>query len=402
MPLLVKSAAQLCRKSVAAALSPDEKKALRSAFEIFLDSERLEETIDALTGLRFVGDDDSARRVILMMNGRDEEEVVQAAIETLLEILNPKYLAVLIGGDDEDLRLAAIRAAGILGLRECVPALIACWESGAPETRLVILEALEQTPDARAAGLLMNAADSGENDSLRNAALRALAKIDTAGAAAFFLEKFRQNDDKLRERLVAALDASDSIEVSDGLVGLLDESSGELQRWALKALAPRRYPPAKPALWRLMRSEDSEIRRAAARAFLHLAGARDAGRLAELLADRDDEIRVETAAVCADIHSPEVIEALRKNALDFNALVAAQSMKALGALGDSDAIPLLEGVLESSERTRVSAAIWAIEEIGGEAALSALGRRRSHPDPRVRAEIARSAARIRFRLLYIE
>ncbi|MEI6082846.1 MAG: HEAT repeat domain-containing protein [Verrucomicrobiota bacterium] len=181
------------------------------------------------------------------------------------------------------------------------------------------------------------------------------------------------NKSPLKQQLAA--DAAAKLKLTglaDDLIPLLDSTDSVLRRHVCEALGALRVEMSVALARQLGRDDDPFVRRAAADALLsiHSDTARDA--LVELLKHPSAPVRTESARALGGWKQPAVAIALHPLLLDVNPLVARATADAVGKLGNPDSRqPMLDAVSKCPPFAQARVA-WALGELPATAAVPVL------------------------------
>ncbi len=211
---------------------------------------------------------------------------------------------------------------------------------------------------------------------------------------------------------------------AQGLIKALVYKDASIRQAAAEALAPLKDPAAVEPLAALLQDESAAVRRAAAGALAERGGFRvveplvvalqnsdaDVRAVAanavyrRLMTDADAETRRATATALGRIKDPEGVGPLLKAIKDADDIVRVAAIKALQAIGDTQAVlPLVLIVAREGSRARTTgksdaaterAASQALEVICDERAIEPLLGALAGDDPEVREVAAKRLARI--------
>lgn len=322
-----------------------------------------------------------------LLETQDDEairlEVIARVEELLLDVLTTGTydLAALA------LREARVTAGRAPSLTERVQAALAELPArlSEPGALAQLLQAIDEGPRAPAVETLESLV--GE---LRGHALGPLLgwlSQAPAGAARAAVERAVQ---RLAERHSAEL------------VRHLDSSDADVARSAVRLSAQLRSAAAVPALGRLVRQPGQVLRAEAAQALAAIGSPGALQVLEPLLEDTDRDVRLTVLrAVTTHRHAaavPRLMRALqRKEVRQADRTETAALFDAVGTLGGSEGVPVLDAVLNGRsllgprESTEMRAcAARALGLVGSEAAMAALRRSADTKDVIVRNEVARA------------
>lgn len=272
-------------------------------------------------------------------------------IETLKEKRDLAGLLMVLKGNDARARAEAAHALGELGARSMVPAIAALLLTA--DNSLA-----EKTSAAEALGLIQ---DEAALDALLDAAAqsreREHASIDTATAStdrqysiSFYVNRIAANEYTLRSAIAIALGRIGGARAIRALFEMLALEAGQMAD-----------------------SVKSDVRNSVADA-LHKDGERFVPFVCEELQHASADVRQWAAQCLGDLSGEPAIRALIAAAYNEQEVfgVREAALHSLGNIGDRGAIPYLEDLLQSGNRSVVR-----------EARAALTGIRQRHPLPRV-------------------
>ncbi len=292
---------------------------------------------------------------------RDSDGAIRvAALETLeRHDVGPSIAPVIAAIDDDnrEVRLRAVRLAGLAADARAVLPLLGRLEDGDRQVRLEAIRALSSHP--RAAPALLRLASEG-NDDARTAA------VDALGAA----------------RVEAAL---------PNLIALARRRPlDDLGRRAQLAIGKIASPPALTALASLLRSPPVSDETKAA---LTSSGAAAIPVLLRELEKGTPTSAAIAAALLGDIGDRRATAALM-TAAERRPDLAPAALEAIARLADPTAVPKLARAAESADLETRRRAYAALLAIGDERATAVVDRGFADPDPHIRMLTARLAAAV--------
>lgn len=367
----------------------------------------------------------------------------RAAAEAALASLGPAALPALLirlASSAGERRLSAIAAVGSIGSRRAVPALTACLADPDAALRAAAAEGLGKLGGAEAIGALLAALDSDDatlratsldalgtlrisppaarvaalmaEPPLRPGGYRALAASDEAAALPLLGRGLAEPGRSARRAALAAIGAQRTRRSAAELAPLASEvhrvaaADPAVAGWCVAALESEEPLEAEGALLVLgwigelshapavaRRAVDDRLRPLVEQALEALpAGAGLIEALSKVLPELPPVARVATYAALARAGLASALQSLLEQASDPDPLVQAESIAALGRLGDPAAAPVLGGLLADEARTVAGLAADALLEIGGR---TDGGRRAVLLECRARAAAGGSAALFR-------
>jgi deoxyhypusine monooxygenase len=234
-----------------------------------------------------------------------------------------------------EVRVRATLALGRIGDKRATPALLkALAAARTPRLRLITVFALGEMEDAQAVpALLEDLQQKTEAVEVRTRAVEALGKIASLApnVATLGPEKMEQ----IGQALIAQLPAPDAV---------LTPSGKQLGWLTITALMRVKPAAAVEPLTRQLKARNASLRAAAANALARWGQAFNstAPALIESLADRDVEVRANSARALGQSKSPAAYEPLVKLLADPNDRVQVNTVRALAALADRRVVEPLQ------------------------------------------------------------
>lgn len=240
-------------------------------------------------------------------------------------------------------------ALGRIGDKRATPALLKAFAvARTPRLRLSIVFALGELEDAQAAPALLEVLQQKtEAVEVRARTVEALGKIASLAPNATTLGA--EKTEQLGQALIAQLPAPDAV---------LTPGGKQLGWLTITALMRVRPAAAVEPLTRQLKARDASLRAAAANALARWGQALNSTvpALIESLADRDVDVRANSARALGQSKSPNAYEPLVKLLADPSDRVQVSTVRALAALADRRAItPLLifgEQLLKNYEQAK--------------------------------------------------
>lgn len=363
----------------------------------------------AVRPLMYVGLDNQLLRIHAM------EVVVhfgESAVTELLSLLNEAHPASL--GD-------TVTALGRIGDKRAVPSLMLLMDQADPRLLPKVLEAIGRLGDSSALAKIINLLDdpddsiklqaikavqrmpsrraekpilrimrSTQNRELKRHAILALATTASENAIPALEEALTTADHDLKKTIAESLGQISTISASEKLVELLNERDPVIVTKALKGM--RKSPPlsAIPALTRLAKHPNSDIRRYSIEAFAGLDDAAAYDLLEQhLLNDESTRVRAAAARGLGRIGNKQAIPALERS-LRGESTVRCAAIQSLTALNDGSVIPaLLASLKDSSPEVRYHA-VSGLGKLRANQAINRIVGMLEDPDDTVRLGAAKA------------
>ena len=254
-------------------------------------------------------------------------------------------VAAALGDADAGVRLAALQVVGGARAPECVPKILPLLKDpdiGVRVAAVGTLAAVGAREQAAAVQALLTDADAN----VRLAVLQALTQLGATGAAGAIAARVRDGDRDVRREAARALVGLGATGSASSLRPLLKDESDELRLIALWALGHLGASDAAAEILPFLGHADTPYRASAAAALGRLGSAAAVDPLRRALEDKSAIVRICAAEALGrlrtDVDRTELLAMLS----DGNAAVRASAARALADLGASEAVPLLENLLE--------------------------------------------------------
>lgn len=277
------------------------------------------------------------------------------AITYLVPILNENI--------DPTVRQAVVATLGKLGKPVLEP-ITASLKGERPQTRISAIEVLEALGDKEAAGSLTDTALRDADESVRNRALEALARLvvsDPAIGAGFMATvEDEKAKPEIRSRAMKAMGRLAGVGMSvDVLVAMLENAEADirLRCAAAAALGATHNTAAVAPLVKALADKKAPVRLWAAVALNGNSTSEAITGLTKALQDEDDRVRVRAADALAAVQDPKVIDPLVKATSDPDAEVRTWAVIGLGNYDDKKTVDALGmAVRDDDIQVRVAAA----------------------------------------------
>jgi HEAT repeat protein len=300
----------------------------------------------ACDALRILGDPRALQKLGNLLQREEEPFVRKAAAAALVAMpegplrrrIVKRLAQELLGAEDEERRLQAVAELGALAAAKEVKVLSRGLNDQRPRVRLAVVDALARLPDP-AADVPLTAALGDESASVRARAARALGERPETNSV-------------------------------PALIRALTDSSEDVAARAAESLGRLEAASATPALADARASGGGILRRAVAGALVRILAADDPGSLRPLLDDQDEETQA-LAASALDSQASDCVARLAEIALVPNFAAATEAIRALGRIGTSASLEVLDTVLRSRDM-KALIAIESLRAIGSPEAIKAL------------------------------
>lgn len=294
---------------------------------------------------------------LLAALGASVRTPAQPADEDLLQMV-----AELLSSPDRD-----TRGLGLQQVREGLPGeaitrrFAELLPKLAPQGQAALLDALSERGDRAARPVVLNAAASPD-ESVRIAALRALAALGEPADVMLLAEKAASGSDLEKEPARQSLARLRGEKITAAILDVMTKATPKVQTELLRALAARKATEAMPVVLRSGADPDRSVRLAALAAAKTLAGANDTAAIIQIQASAREEVE--------------------RNAAEATLLAVC------GRNGQACADALLAKLPNADVPTRLSL-LRALAVIGGPRALEAITGCWGDSDPSVRDEAVR-------------
>lgn len=253
------------------------------------------------------------------------------------------------------------------------------------ETRQAAAVALGRIGDRRATAPLVAALDEPE---LTLAAAGALARLGDGAAFEALVQRLGDRDAAVRQAIIAALNSIGHEEMPARIATLLTHADPIVRESALKIAGYFGYPDCLGRVLACCRDENETVRRTAIEQlpFFEDAGVFDA--LADALEHDAGSVRAAAAQALARVDHPSRSAVLLRALKDSDPWVRFVTLRTLGAIGATEAVPPVLAAVEKDPAPHVRlAAIEVIGRISPSEALGVLEPLTTSPNP----DIARTA-----------
>jgi HEAT repeat protein len=297
--------------------------------------------------------------VILPWLSDPEPRLRLAACQVLRQGPSPKAvpaLARVLADNDPRVRQAAAAALGNAGVPDAVGALLGHLDDGAPEVRVAVVDALWRLGDARAVIPLVGKAQDSAPE-VRRSVVRALGELGDRRAATALVLALRDGQNEVKIDALNALGALGEPTSVLAIAPLIDpQTPAETRRAALGALARIGGPRALGLLAGALEKDEQGAGLAPARdALVRMGPPAVPTLLATLAAPPSERAAAFAAEALGLLRASEAREPITQ-AMRKGVLPATSGLRALGALGDLDALPVaLELLTDRSPAVRAEA-----------------------------------------------
>ncbi len=314
---------------------------------------------------------------VLVQKIRDGSEEIRAQAEMILLQLAPSVpagkLAELLKSDSARLRTAGLRMIGNLGKdsAEALPGVLAALGDTDREVRAAALGVLAQFQCLEAApriALLLK----DPSATVRQGAAATLAAVGARDQSVAVAALLADEAVEVRQTALEALVQLGATEAAGTITGLLRDPDLNVRREAARALVGLGATGSAASLRPLLRDPKDDIRLIAVWALGQLRAKDAAEELAGFLHHADPSFRASAASALGRLGAPSTAAALRKALDDKSPLVRNCAVEALGRIGpDVDHDPLLLLLYDPNAGVRASAA-RALADIGATEAVPLL------------------------------
>ncbi len=355
--------------------------------------------LSAMTGLGRLGDPRGTRAVLAAYRrwARPSEEVEACAVRALVGTGDVATLLEAVRPEEEPVCALAVRALGELRAPQAVPALAAVRETSQNwELRRLAVAALAEIGTAEALDRVAEAVEDPTGH-VRCEAVRRLGRAGRdADVRALFAKLTTERYQEVREAIVETLVRVAGPDRLADFVPLLAHPAPAVREAAARAIGLARLPEGLEPLRDAMNDPEWTVRQAAAAALGRFDDARAFRPLFLALADDHEQVRLAAVAGLARWDCAETRQALMTQSLsDTDAWVRFRAIERLGALGATEAAPLLARIAASAREPAWlrRGAVAALGAIGGEQARARLAELCQHERPDVREAAAAVLAR---------
>lgn len=303
---------------------------------------------------------------VLVQKVREGREEIRAQAEMILLQLAPSVpaakLAELLKSDSPRLRTAGLRMIGNLGKEsaEAMPGVLAALGDADREVRAAALGVLGQYKQ-------------------RDAAPRIAALLKDPSAT-------------VRQSAAAALGAVGARDQAPAVAALLADEAVEVRLTALETLVELGAAEAAGPITGLVRDPDLNVRREAARALVGLGATGSAASLRPLLKDPKDDVRLIAVWALGQLRARDAAQELAVFLEHADASFRASAASALGRMGAPAAAAALRKALDDKSALVRNCAAEALGRIGPDVGHDPLLLLLYDPNPGVRASAARALA----------
>jgi HEAT repeat protein len=254
--------------------------------------------------------------------------------------------------DDKDMLAIALRTAREMKGEQVTQALITEIPKAAPDRQDLVILALGDRNDRKAAPVLLETAKSGPHNA-RLAALSVLEHLGDASAIPVVLGVAAGEDKELAAAAKATLARMGGEDVDSKLFSSLQQSSGRMRRVLIELVEQRRLEGALPLFVKYAEDEDAEVRATALDAIGTIGGEEQIADLVKVLQkteDRTQRQNIERALVTisrragAAAAKPLIALANTRNASD-----RVVAIRTLAAAGGAEALATVKAAVTATE-----------------------------------------------------
>jgi HEAT repeat protein len=274
-----------------------------------------------------------------------------------------------------------------------VPRLLAAYDAGDIESRLLYLEVIESIGEPSIVRRLLDIA-FGLEPRTAEAAVRALAKVGAADAVRPLIELIRRSEPELGRQAALAL-ASIGLRAPDAVASRLREvmAGGDLRPAWVSVLGVLGRGDDAAVVRNACHDRDPEVRRAAIEALASFEGESEEP-LIMALADENLRVRAAAARALGAFRSERVVDVLLVAARDSDPWVVAEALRSLGSVGGPRAGLTLATAAGASSSPIAIAALQSLFRLNPSSLAEAVSRAMSHVDPEVVREALVTSMRL--------
>jgi cellulose synthase operon protein C len=265
-------------------------------------------------------------------------------------------LGRVLGDPDQEVRIAAATALGASGDPAAAMPLLGHLDDTVPEVQARVVGALARLGDPSAVVPLIGKVQH-PRPTVRLAVVQALGKLGDARAASALVLALRDTQGSVRVAALVALGQLRASEATAPIAALLvDQQDEEVREAALRALARIGTPEALQALLKALETDDPDREDSPVRAALHDVGRPVVARLVECLVGQPSATLADSCALAlGELEVPEapaaIVDALRRGVVRPQA-----ALRALAACGSAQSLStVLEYLSDPEPRTRRAA-----------------------------------------------
>lgn len=337
--------------------------------------------------------------------GDKDKEVASASTNALIDIGEPAVSSLIEALKDENpqVRSYAALALGEIRDKKAVEPLMEILDDPSPEVRRNAAYSLGEIGDIKAVEPLIELLKDEDVEVVRFTVI-ALGLLKDPRATEPICEVMDRDDARtqhegnpdIRHQAIYALEEIGDPACTDTLLDLLGDK--ELGCSAANTLGSFKSEDVFEKVAKKLRNSNPTVRTNAITVFESNRDPAAVPLLIKMLNDEVPEVRKEAIRSLSSFEEPEQVamsEQLMINALgDSKSEVQEEAARSLGRLGSREAIPSLEGLLQSKNKNLQSAAITALGDIGDPEAVDVLIATLADKDWLVRENIVNSLVEI--------
>ena len=372
-------------KSVAVLVSGQDEATARAALNAIgkiggaaaagaLDGAKVPDALKAVWGdayLRCAGSVEPARAEKMcraLFEGDQALPVRAGAFGALVQMQKEQAVPLILkamSANEPLLRRAALGAVLAVPGNAATRAFAKELSSAVPETKVVLLTALAARGDAEGLTEMVNKLATDENETIRAAAFKALARLGDASSVPVLAAALKQKETSASasQTLIDLQGAG----VAEALLKQAEAGDPAIRSSLLTVLAERRQTDALPLVRKSVNDDDAKVRRAALKSLAALGTQQDLAMLAELVVTRkDDAERDQTAQALSDLGARMTNKAARCEPV-LQAFAKAEGpakvslLTVLSTLGGDKALAAVRGALTGEGELR-KASVRALAE----------------------------------------
>jgi HEAT repeat protein len=269
-----------------------------------------------------------------------------------------------LSGDDEPLRLVAIRLVRQTKDEQLIRACTKQWKSFGPDVQVLLVDMLADQEDRNAFTDIMEACKSSDS-SVRIAAIRAVGVLGDASSVAFLADRAAKSSGDEQAAARKSLRSVRGKDIPAEMINRIKGADPAIQIELIKALAARNATQAAAVLLQLAVVEQPAVRAAAFTALKDLAGPQEITALVDLVAAVPAASAADAANALVQAARRTGAQAVAAEKLITKLGTATPAQKAIllqtaGRLGHDSALPALRAALADPDPAIVAAAIEAL------------------------------------------
>lgn len=266
-----------------------------------------------------------------------------------------------LGSDDGNRRLLAVETLGVLAIREAVPEIRPLLMDRDHRVRYAACAVLGELGDRKSAPLIAQRALA---DPFPLAAIRSLGILAVPGTDATLVQLTRHDDYQIRAAALIALSSFPDLDLSAVIAAGATDPVAYVRTKAAEAIGRQKRVTNEPIALTMLTDGDWRVRAAAATTLGKLGGSEAGEPLIALLSDERSEVRGEAAMSLAVIGYRKALPELVAHRNDPTEWGLRRIVTAIGILGGTAEIPLLQEFAQHPHPRIREAAIAALQRLG--------------------------------------